>query len=273
MTSKFKVLLVCVGAVVALSAVGAGSAQALRPTQPQWTVNGATLKSAITVEFSSLTTRIWVIGLSAVIVCLHDEGIVLLEPGGLDKIDRFIHTGCSLHLIHRNAQGKLEEETETAACTISSAGAPTGEIILTAGIKTHLVWSTGVTPLVLDLTEPAGGSSGTFVTIEVGNATGKTCLEKANLEVKGSYLTWLPRFSPANAYEEWIMGDELLETLNEKETVRQRFTKYEFNTSGALTAEPTITRGETKEPIAFESTEQVERPVENKLRGTFGVTE
>jgi hypothetical protein len=173
----------------------------------------------------------------------------------------------------KNAQGKLEEEVENPACTVKSPGEEVGKINLASGIKTHLVWSTGTTPLVLDLIEPNSGSSGTFVTLEIGNATGKTCPEKANFEIKGSALAWLPRISTANAYAESIMGNELLETINEKETVKQRFTKYEFGTSGALSAALTVTRGETKEPLALESAEQLERPFETKLRGSFGVTE
>jgi hypothetical protein len=270
MTSKFRVLLACLGAIAALSAIGAGSAQAARPAQPQWTVNGATIKSSVTVEFISQTSRLWSIGLSSVIVCTLDQGIALLEPGGVDKIDKLVYTGCSLHVIKKTSLNKFEEGEEATSCTVKSAGASVGEIV-PKPIRTRLVWSASGPALMFDLNEPESGTI--FVTIEIGNVAGKTCLEKANLEVEGSVLAWLPRFSPVNAFEEALMGNELLETNNGASTVVQRFTKWEVGSGGPKTAEFTIKRGETKEATAIESTEQVERPAENKVRPLFGATE
>jgi hypothetical protein len=274
MTSKFKILTVLFGALLALNAIGIGVAQAARPVQPQWIANDGTIKSTLTLAYVSGEGRYWNEGMTVWLLCTGDFGIDLVS---LDLIreDSKYGRNCRPALSKENAAKKLEVAEEISSCELNSPGASAGELIFEP-TSSRLVWSEGSESEVLNLVKPAEGT--TLFTFELTNAPGKTCVEKGTYEVKGEYLTLLPRVSAANAYAEAMEGAEISEAKNANSSIEPRFTKWEVEPLGggareSGTVSQTVTKGESKSEMVVESTEQLERPVEKSLRGLFGVTE
>jgi len=276
MTSRFKVPAVCLGALRALVMLGATAAQAARPFQPQWTANGATLKSNISIEFHSGVSRLWAPGLSnVVIVCKKDEGTALLKPEGKDEVDKLLFKECSLAEVKENATTKkLEEGPEIKGCIVKNEGGTEGTIEVPTPLQSKLVWTKGGTPRVLNLFKPNTGT--VFVKLAFEKKGAEACLLATKFEVEGEQLGIVPRFSAANAYDETEAGLQTFETNNKNKEVRALFNEWEV---GAETgkAELTIKKGESKIATALESYEQVERQSEGTgaalRRGLFGATE
>lgn len=206
MTSKFRVVVACFGAVLALGVFGVGVAQAARPVQPQWISNGGTIKSNISVEFTSSVSRLWAPGLSnVVIVCLKDEGIALLKPGGVTEVDKLVFRSCKLAEVKENATTKKAEEgPEIATCGVKNEGGTLGTIEVPTPIKDRLVWSRGSGPRVLDLFTPSAGK--TFVKLVFEKSGTSACALATSFEVEGEQLGLIPRVSAANADEEVQAG-------------------------------------------------------------------
>jgi hypothetical protein len=284
MTSKFRVLAVCLGAALALSVFGAGAAQAARPFQPQWISNGATIKSNISVEFTSLVSRLWAPGLgNLIVVCLKDEGTALLKPGGKDEIDKLIFRNCKVAETKENSTTKKAEEgPEVSGCGADNEGGTVGIIEVPTPIKSRLVWSrVGNQARVLNLFLPSNPP--TFVKLEIAKSGSAACALTTKFSVEGEQLGNVPRFSAANAYEEVQAGLQTFETKFEKaKEVRPIANEWEAEEPGKQVetgkAELTILKGSTKSTTALESYEQVERQTENtgttsQRRSLFGATE
>jgi hypothetical protein len=266
MTSRFKVLVICFGAAMALSALMAGVAQAARPVQPQFTINGETIKSNITVEVRTHGSRLWVLGVY-LITCRRDEVTAVLEPRGLSK-SKITLNECSLHIINVNSDNKHEEGEEfSRTCGVSNP-------IVLPPMRSRLVWAEGKND-VLTLVEPEEGTS--FIFWEIIKTEG-TCLITGTDGLEGAALSWDPRFSTAAINEEAIMNVQLFENKDEGNAVKQRFTKWEVEQAGSGKRETgTAKLGilESEGEAAFESIEQVEQALSptTKRRVPYGITE
>jgi hypothetical protein len=262
MTSRFKVLIpACLGAIFVLSAVGAGTAQAGKPVQPQFTnSNGETIKSNLTIEDSSGRSRLWDVQLGTVIRCEKDSSIGTIGPKGLNN-EVMTYRECKVFSPKTNATEQVEEFEEEAVCKIKN-----GEIV-TKPIKSHLVWLKSATEKrVLVLYQPEVGTEWFGLEIE-----GATCGIAGTLPVTGSVLSSPTRIGQPDQAE-----IQVFETLNGKKEVRQAYKEWEveeLNQTGkeSGTAELSL----NKKILALESIEQLEL-VKGGLkttRGLFGITE
>jgi hypothetical protein len=285
MISKLKVLMICLGAMLALSAVWVGAAQAARPVQPMFTVAAGTgccetIKASVTIEVQSDRSRLWSTGLGTVITCNRDINTInsALEPEGKDKGEDSFKE-CQVFSAAKNETTKQFEEGEVnAGCVVRSEGAPIGEIN-TNKLKSKLVWNEGRNE-VLVLYEPAEGT--VFTTIKIEKAAGKECLFSGTYKVEGGVLAFAARYGGVNSInrnEEGIMGDQLFEVKNENGAVTQLYKNYEVQavTGGAVT-KASVELKLASFQSALESTEQFERPTETNAagkirRGLWGVHE
>jgi hypothetical protein len=268
MTSRFKILMVCLGAIMALSAAGVGVAQAARPRQPYFIHNsGETLQSNISIEDSSQQSRLWNKELGTVIRCEKDISEGTLGPQGVDN-GRINYKECKIFTIKENSDKQFEEGEELVSCAVL------GGEITTQTVKSHLVWAKGENK-IRELFSPQMGAL--FVTISIRNGTTKCPLgEKLELEVTGSVLGQVWRWRTGPAFEEAIMGYVTFDVKNENADVRQLDREWEVKQEpgGALesgTAELKI----NNKPSALESIEQVElqRNLVTNRRELWGVTE
>jgi hypothetical protein len=271
MTSKIKVLMGCLGALLALSALGVGVAQAAQPRQPQFTteragVTGETIKSNLTIEDVSARTRLWSTALGVVIRCEKDESEGFLEPNGRNT-GTVTYRECKLFTIKENAAKQLEEgEDLSAKCKVK-------EPITTVPLTSRLVWQKGGTRLLI-LYGPKSGTE--FVKIVIEQISGCNALLVSTFPVSGSVLAWAPRFN-----EEWIAGFALFNTLNGNKEVVQAAKEWEVKevspTTAALeTGSAELTLGASKK-AALEGVDQTERVREGSgataKRGLWGIRE
>jgi hypothetical protein len=261
MTSRIKVLMVCLGAIFALSAVGVGTAQAGKPVQPQFTnSNGETIKSNLTIEDSSGRSRLWDVQLGTVIRCEKDTSIGTIGPKGIDN-GTVTYRECKVFSTKTNATEQVEEFEENAACKVKN-----GEII-TKPIKSHLVWLKSATEKrVLVLYKPETGTE--FVGIEI---EGGTCGIAGKLPVTGSVLSSPTRIGQPDQAE-----IQVFETINGKKEVRQAFKEFEVEElNGTGKESGTAELSLSNKISALESVEQVEIVKEEAktTRPLLGITE
>jgi hypothetical protein len=256
MTSRFKVLMVCLGALMALSAVGAGVAQAAQPLQPQFTREGKTISAQFTIRDSSQQSRLWAVALGTVIRCEKDESDGTIGPKGLDNA-RIFYRECRVSSIKENAATKqFEEVEELAGCEVGVNGE-----IRTNQIQSHLVWEKGANKIRSLYTPFVGALFAEFTIKKIAGSelpcTGVT------LKVEGSVLGQVWRYRKgilSLPTEEATMGYTTFDTKNENSEVRQLDREWEVKQTEAEalktgTAELKIT--ETKVG-ALESIEQIE---------------
>ncbi len=266
MTSRFKVLMGCLSALLALSALGVGVAQAARPVQPQFISlqsglkGGETLKSNVTIEDVSARTRLWSPTLGIVIRCERDSSEGHLEPKGRDTgVVRYKE--CKVFDTKENTTSKqFEEAEELTGCSVT-------EPIETALLKSRLVWAKG-SNVLLTLYQPASGTL--FVTIKI---TGTACLAKGEDKVEGTVLgqNFAPRFNVESTANFTLFG-----VKNGGSTVTQEATEFEVEEGGTLESgkdELTL----AGKPTALEGGDQTERIREGTgaaaRRGLFGIHE
>jgi len=258
MTSRFKVLIGCLSAVMALSAIGVGVAQAARPVQPQFQRNGVTIGEGFKVEASSQRSRLWASTAGTVIRCEKDEATGTIGDSGLDNAE-VTYKECKLFTAVENTQKQFEEGEEIAGCVVGEAGS-----ITTKPIRTHLVWLEGGSE-VYDLYLPNEGT--TFVEISFGASCG--VFKNLKLPVTGSVLGRVPRIN-----QEAIAGVQLFEVLNENGKVLQHATKWEVEQRRSGKVEKGTAELKLGEKVAaLEGIEQIELVRVGNKRGLLGVTE
>jgi hypothetical protein len=207
MTSRFRILTACVGGVLALSALGAGTAQAARPEQPVFWHGGAAITASLaTKTLSPGVYRLWWSAFGVGVTCTTASGTGKLEAKGRTK-DEITYSGCKLVAQTANTTTEQTEEgAENANCTVKGGGAPAGEIKLT-GLKSRLVWAEGKNVL-LDLYEPEKQPA---VTLEVGKVGEGACADIGKYAMDGSWLA-----APSRANEEALVGNQLIESKKER---------------------------------------------------------
>jgi hypothetical protein len=223
MVSRFKVLTVCLGALMALSAVGAGVARAAQPLQPQFTREGKTISSQYTIRDSSQQTRMWASSLGTVIRCEKDESNGTIGPKGLGN-GRIFYRECRVSTVKENATTNQSEEfEEMPGCEVGI----NGEIRTTQG-QTHLVWEKGVNRIRALLT-PFVGTVFTELSIKKIAGSELPCTT-VTLKVEGSELGQVWRYRKgilSLPTEEATIGYLMFDTKNESSEVRQLDREWE----------------------------------------------
>jgi hypothetical protein len=213
MLSRFKIMLGCFGALLALSVIGVGPALAARPVQPHFTVNnGETLSTHLTIEGRSTRVRLWSTELGVVIRCENARGEALIEPKGRSTEDRAIYSECKLFATKENATKQIEEGEELTKCVVGTAGT-----LVTNPLKSRVVWSKSAIPRLLIATEPESGAI--FIAIRL---SGTGCVIDATESVEGSVLGLIPRSNV-----ESVSGQGLFNTINENKKVVQEAKEFE----------------------------------------------
>jgi hypothetical protein len=251
-------------AVLAISAVAAGSAQALRPT---WRKGGVTIAvgTKLLTKDSSWKSRLWSTAAGLVIQCEKDTSKGSIENvenaakeiEGVDTAS-VTYEGCQVWSVKEvGAAGSKQwapKENLTTCKVRDSVKKEEGKIVVPE-VKTFLAYVPGSMTEVVDVSQPKTGTM--FVTLEI---FGASCALATTAEVKGSVIGKIPRVKTAAPQEEGVMGDVLFETTNEPRVapavITQRYPKYELVRSSGTTAEDVLTFG-THES-ALESTEQIE---------------
>jgi hypothetical protein len=251
MVSRFRVLMVCLGASLVLSAFGVGVAQAARPIQPHFTVKGGeTLKSNLTIEANLGRSRMWSTSLGVVFRCEKDHAEGAIEPNGRAK-GKPNYSECKAFAAKENATTKqIEEGEELTACTVTVA--------TTLQIQ-RLGWSISL-PFILILFEPASGTE--FGTITV---TGATCIAKGTFAVEGAVVGLVPRFNT-----ESVAGAVLLNTINEGGKVVQEAKEFVVEEKGVKVEKKGIELTVGGKQAALEEGGEVERIREGGVRGLAG---
>jgi hypothetical protein len=252
MTSKIKVMLGCLGALLAMGVLGVGVAQAASPIQPQFiSNNGETIKSNLTVEDYGARTRLWDKELGTVIRCekATSEGTIGTKGRGTGKVS---YSGeCKVFAATENATTKQVEEGEAlSACAVT-------EPIVTESLKTRLVWAKGSSGSkssptnLLVLYEPASGT--TFVGIVI---TGSSCVIKGTDKVEGTQLgaALAPK---ANAESTTLLV--LFSVLNASSNVLPECKEWEVQEPGGSLESGTAEIKFDGKPAALEGFDQTER--------------
>jgi len=255
--------MVCLGAVMALSAIGVGAAQAARPVQPQFikaTKAGAcceTIKSGVTIEDSSGRSRLWSPTAGILIRCEKDFSSGTIGPKGLDN-GEVTYKECKVFKPEENVTTKQwEEGPEIGGCEVE------GGEIKTKHIKSHLVWNKGKNE-VLVLYTPEVGTE--FVPINIVPAG---CAVHGSFAITGGVLA-----QPTRINSESVMTVQTFETNNENSKVSQRYTEWEVEQEGGVKESGTTELKLGAKASALESVEQVELEKQNGLkRGPFGIHE
>jgi hypothetical protein len=265
MKSRFNVLMVCLGAVLALSAVATGVAQAAKPAQPVFTsskpnnVIGEALTTNLTIEDSSAQSRLLDPSLVTAIRCENDSSIGTIGPKGLDN-GRVTYTGCKTYKLEENVTTKQWEEGETVGtCKIA------GEKIETEQISSRLVWNRA-TSQILVLYQPLTAANFVVIKFETGHGCGLS-----SLEVKGAILGL-----PTNSNAEGLLGFQTFETVNGGTAkVAQRFTEWEVTPPGEANKNGTAEFKVGTNNAGLESDEQIELVKETSAskRGLWGIHE
>jgi hypothetical protein len=268
MTSRFKVLMVCLGAFVALSVAGVGVAQAARPAQPRFITNsGETLQSNLSIEDSSQRSRLWSVSLGAVVRCEKDESEGTIGPKGLDN-EQVVYRECKLFSIVENSDKQHEEGEEIPGCEV---GSPAG-VIATAPIKSHLVWAKGENKM-RDLFEPVTGTVFTKILIKKVGALACPTGAEVSLPVEGSVLGQIWRWRTGAAFEEATMGYLTFDVKNEGGEVRQLDREWEVKQENGEEKSGTAELEFDGKHSGLESIEQIEIQKPGKTRKLWGVTE
>jgi len=280
MTSKFKVLMVSLGALLALSVVGVGVARAGQPIQPLFTSAGATgvvgetVRSALTIEDQSGASRLWNTNKELVITCQRSTGVGEIEPNGRDS-GTVLYRECAAYPAVKNGAGQWQEGKQLE-CSIKDLN-PTLEKeneIQTRPLRSRLVWGKAGTEgagKVFDQYEPEGGPTSTFVEFEF---KGAGCLLKGiKLKVIGTVLGLVTRID-----QEGLIGANLFEVINPGtfSEVRQHFTQWEYQEPGAGkqekgTDELLLVEGSKFTQGALESSVQSELCKVSEKRQPWGV--
>jgi len=261
-------------AVLAISAVAAGSAQAIRPTWRKGGVQLAVGTKLLTKDSSPKWSRLWSTAAGLVIQCEKDTSKGSIENvenaakeiEGVDTAS-VIYEGCQVWSVKEiGAAGSKQwaPKENLTACKVRDSVEKKEGIIVVPEVKTFLAYVPGATTEVVDVAKPPTGEL--FVTLEV---FGGTCALATTAEIKGSVIGMLKRVqTAATPTEEALMQDLLFEANNEPMAtpkITQRYPKYELVKSSGVTVEDVLKFG-TKES-ALESTEQVELVAEEP----FGV--
>jgi hypothetical protein len=248
MLSRFKILLGCLGALFALSVIGVGVAQAARPVQPHFTVNGGeTLSTHLTIEDNSTRGRLWSTELGVVIRCEKDRSEGLIEPRGRGTENKVTYSECKLFATKENAATKqIEEGEELTKCVVGTEGT-----LVTKLLKARVVWSKGSPTLLLLAFEPETGNI--FINIVI---SGTGCLAAGTDPVEGSVLGLIPRSNV-----ELIATPILFNTINENKKVVQEAKEFEVEESAGV--ERVVKTGLeltlAGKPSALETGDQIER--------------
>jgi len=280
MTSKFKVLMVSLGALLAFGTVGAGVAQAGQPIQPLISSAGATgvvgetVKSALTIEDQSDASRLWNTNKEIVITCQRSTSLGKIEPNGRDT-GVVLYKECAVYPAAKNT-AKQWQEGKQLECEIENLNPKTTNKneIMTRPLKSRLVWGKAGTEgagKVFDQFEPENGAAGVFVEFEF---KGAGCLFKGiKLKVIGTVLGWVPTTD-----QEGLIGANLFEVINPGTfgEVRQHYTQWEVQEPGATkqesgTDELLLAEGTKFTQGALESIVQYELSKVNEKRQPWGV--
>lgn len=276
MLSKLKILMVGLCALFALSAVGAGVAQAAAPVQPQFTkaekVFGTigtteTIKSNLTIEDSSGRSRLWATENGFMIRCERGTSSGTIGPKGVSN-GEVTYKECKVFKPEENAAtDQWEEGPELPGCKVKE-----GEIKVRS-IKSHLVWSKTTSHVILVLYSPEVGETFVKITIEEGT---ELCIIRGTYEVKGSVLArvWRPN-------EEALMGYFTFDTRNQLNSitkrlvVKQLYTEWEVEQigSGKVETGTAELRINVTKVTPLESIEQGELEKQTTRRGPWGIHE
>jgi len=278
MTSKFKVLMVSLGALLAFSMVGVGVARAGQPIQPLFTSAGATgvvgetVKSALTIEDQSGASRLWSTNKEIVITCQRSTSLGKIEPNGQASA-AVLYKECAVYPAAKNSS-KQWQEGKQLECTIKNLNPELAKEneIQTKPLRSKLVWGKAGTEgagKVFDQYEPEGSSL--FAEFEF---KGAGCILKAiKIKVIGTVLGLVPRTD-----QEGVVGANHFEVINPGTfgEVRQHFTQWECQAPGASTQEAgtdelLLVEGTKFTQSALESTVQYELSKVNEKRQPWGV--
>jgi len=249
--SRFRVLAVCLGVAMALSAAGAGVANAARPVQPQFARNGVTISTQFTIEIHSHVTRLWQPSLGQVFRCAFDEGQATIDPRGLDEGEQHLYGCVEFFIVDNTTTKQLEEGEEASKCTIHN-----GQIQIF--FRSHLVWRKGV-DIPADLLLPQSGKLAEF------EIEGATCTSAGKYEVTGSVLAQIGRFGQDGGF-----GAFIFDTNNSNNEIKQLANEWEVEEKGVKetgTAEPKVGTS----PEILEGVEQWELERQNNRRGLLGI--
>jgi hypothetical protein len=257
MRSGFKGLTGCLGALLVLSAIVAGAAQAARPIQPHFTTNGGeTLKSNLTIEANIGRSRLWGVELGTVIRCEKGSALGAIEPKGRG-IGTASYSECKVFATKENITTKqIEEGEEFTGCKI--------ENIITKPMRYRVVWSKTTIPLALLAMKPASGTE--FASISI---SGSSCLAKGIYVATGSMLSLIPRLN----VESVVTGALLSNTINENGKVVQEATAYEVEEGGIKEEVTGLELRLSEKPASLEEVGQLERIRGAGSRGLAGLHE
>jgi hypothetical protein len=265
MKSRFNVLMVCLGVVLALSAVATGVAQAIKPAQPLFTsskpnnVIGEALTRNLTIEDSSGQSSFEVPSLGMAIRCGNDSSIGTIGPKGLGN-SKVTYTGCKNYRLEENVATKQWEEGETdSTCKIP------GEKIETEQISSRLVWNKATNQMLV-LYQPLTAGVFFVLKFESGHGCGLS-----NIEVRGVVLGL-----PTNSNAEGLFGFQTFEIVNGGAArVTQRFTEWEVTPPGEANKNGTAEFKVGTANAGLESDEQIELVKETSAskRGLWGIHE